>query len=435
VLDTDEQVEQRAENATASRRGRLRDSRALAAWKSLPYRRYIWVSTLGMAGRALQTTLIGYLVYDLTGSNFLLGLVSFMQSVPGLVLAPFVGVIVDRFDRRRILAAQFGIQGGGLLALAVLAIVGALTVPAIAATVVVMGIAAAFSYPAGSSLLPSLVPIHDLQSATASNQMLSSVSRIAIPALAGYLVDVSGVTAALLLGVGLYAPAAVVILFVPLLASAVRVNVVTGPLDTAARSSVRSDITDAISYIRSNRLLRAAIANDIIPYMFGMSYIALLPAIAQSTLHGNAATLGLLYGATGAGAVVGTLIVGMLSGRAVRGPTIWLSMIGFGVGLLVVAVGSSQTVIMGGLVVVGMFQSLYAIQSDTLVLTFAEDRFRGRAVSAQAMVNGLMPIGFLVLGAIAELTTTGVALGTGGVALVLAGMGTFLFRPVMRDLR
>jgi MFS family permease len=435
VLDTDEQIEQSAENATPRRKSRLRDAHALAAWKSLPFRRYFWVSTLGMAGKALQTTLIGYLVYDLTGSNFLLGLVSFMQSVPGLVLAPFVGVIVDRFDRRRILAVQHGIQGGGLLLLSILAIAGALTVPAIAATVIVMGIAAAFSYPAGSSLMPSLVPIRDLQSATASNQMMASASRIAVPALAGYLVDVSGVTAALLLGVGMYVPAAVLVLFVPLLASAIRVNVVTGPLDTSARPSVRSDITDAIAYIRTNPHLRAAIANDIVPYMFGMSYIALLPAIAQSTLHGNAATLGLLYGATGAGSMVGTFIVGMLSGRAVRGPTIWISMIGYGVGLLAVAASSSQAFIMGGLVVVGMFQSVYAIQSDTLVLTFAEDRFRGRAVSAQAMVNGLMPIGFLLLGAIAEVTSTSVALATGGVALVLAGTGTVLFRPIMRDLR
>src|SRR5690606_28195527 len=121
-----------------------------------------------------------YIVYDLTGSNFLLGLVSFMQMVPGLLLAPVVGVFVDRFDRRRILAVQNLIQGLGLGFLGLLALLGWLTVPAIAATVVVMGIAASFSYPASSSLLPSLVPMGKLQSAIAINAMLGNVSRVAI---------------------------------------------------------------------------------------------------------------------------------------------------------------------------------------------------------------------------------------------------------------
>jgi MFS family permease len=414
---------------------RVRDSHALAAWRSPPFRTYFGVHALAMAGRALQMTLIGYLVYELTGNRFLLGLVSFMQMVPQLLLAPLVGVMVDRFDRRRILAGQFAVQALGLLILGLLALEDMLSVPAIAGVVVLMGVANAFAYPAHSSLLPSLVPIRHLQSANAINSLMGNATRIVTPALSGFLIDVSGITAALLLGFGIYSPAAGLILLVPLLVAGVTASTTRGPLEPAAKPTVRRDISDAVGYIRTNRLLRAALANDIVPYLFGLSHMALLPAVASDVLDGGASMLGLLYGVGGAGAMLGTLVAGMLSGRNLRGPTIWVAMIGFGVGMLVVAAGSSAALIVPGLFIGGFFQMLYIIQSDTLVQTFAEDRFRGRALAAQSMVNGLMPFGFLILGAIAQVAGLAAAFATSGIALVLAGIGTLLFRPIMRDLR
>jgi MFS family permease len=330
---------------------------------------------------------------------------------------------------------QLGVQAAGMLLLAGLAVVDQLTVPAIAATVVVMGVANAFSYPSHSSFMPSLVPLRDLQSANAINAMMGNVSRVAAPTLAGLLVDLSGVTAALLLGTGIYAPAALIVLTVPVVASVVSATVVRGPLDAATPPSVRHDITDAVAYIRTNALLRAALANDVVPYLFGLSHVALLPAVAGDTLQGDAGTLGLLLSLGGIGALFGTLTAGVLTGRGQRGRTIWISTIGFGAGLLIVAAGNSSLVIMPGMVVVGYFQMLYIIQNDTLVQTFAEDRYRGRAVAAQSMVNGLMPIGFLILGTIAELAGLRAAFAISGVALVASGVTTLLFRPVMRELR
>lgn len=431
MLETDPEIEQEI----TPRRGRIGGSAALEAWRYDSFRRYFWVQALSMAGRALQTTLVGYIVYDLTGSDFLLGLVSFMQMVPQLVLAPVVGVVVDRFDRRKILAVQLSTQALGLGALGLLALAGWLTVPAIAVTVVLMGIAAAFSYPAGSALLPSLVPIRALQSAIAVNAMVGNLSRVAIPAAAGFLVDATGVAAVLLLGVGLYVPAAVLVLFVPLMVAAVRATAMAGPLEPAARPSVVGDVRDAIAYIRANRMLRAALVNDIFPYLFGMSHVALLPAIASDTLDGNAATLGLLFAVSGAGAMLGTLVAGALTGRGLRGPTICAGIFGTGIGLWIVALSSTQPAIMAGLFVTGLFQMLYIIQNDTLVQTFTEDRFRGRAVAAQSMVNGLMPIGFLLLGVIAEVTSTAAAFAVAGLMLVAAALWTILLRPEMRNLR
>ncbi len=438
MLDTDERAEttgEPSEPQQAGRMARVRGARALAAWEYLPFRRYLSVQVLAMAGRALQSTLVGYLVYDLSESDLLLGVVSFMQMVPQLLLAPVVGVIVDRFDRRKILAAQFASQAIGFLVLALLAIFDLLTVPAIGATVVLMGIANAFSYPAHSSLLPSLVPIRTLQSANAINSMMGNLSRVAAPTLSGLIVDGAGVAAALLLASGIYWPAALLVLLVPLLSNVEGVSATRGPMDPSARPSFRRDIGDAVGYIQTNPLLRSALANDIVPYLFGMAHMALLPAIASDTLDGGATMLGLLFAVGGIGAMFGTLTAGALTGRGLRGQTIWVGTIGFGVGLLIVALGDSAALIMTGLFVTGYFQMLYIIQSDTLVQTFAEDRFRGRALAAQSMVNGLMPIGFLLLGAVAEVTSVQVAFAVAGAALVVSGVTTRLFRPVMAGLR
>lgn len=407
------------------------------AWASVAFRQYFWASAFSTAGRALHSTIIGYIVYDLSGSDFLLGLVAFMQMVPQLLLAPIVGVAVDRLDRRKVLAAESATQVLALSLLGLLALIGHLSVPAIAAVVVVMGIANAFNYPARSSLMPMLVPLHTLQGANAINSLMGNAGRIVIPTAVGALVDLSGVATVLLLGAGLYIPAAIIVVSIPLAAATVATTAAfsRGTLEPAARSSVRTDLGDAIAYIRQNAMLRAALINDVMPYLFGMTYSALLPAIARDTLDGGARMLGLLFGLAGVGALLGTLVAGALSGRGRRGQTIWVSTIGTGVGIVLIAAGSSLPVVGAGLVVTGVFQMLYIIQNDTLVQTFADDRFRGRAVAAQSMVNGLMPLGVLLLGSIAEFTTTSTALAFAGLMMIGSGVYTALFRASIRTLR
>lgn len=440
MVETQDQVEAPAASpvappVTAGRLMRLRDSRALAAWRSRPFRRFFWASALAMGGRTLQTTAIGYIVYDQTGSDFLLGLVSFMQMVPQLLLAPVVGVLVDRFDRRKIMAMQLGTQAFGMLVLSLLALVGVLTVPVIAGVVVVMGVAQAFSYPAQSSLLPSVVPLGALQSANALRAMMANVTSIAVPTAAGLAIDLSGIAAALLLGCGLYGPGALLIVTMPIVTSAVVLSHPRGTLEPAAGAGgFGHDIAEAVRYIRGDALVRAALFNDVVPYLFGMSTTALLPALARDTLHGGARTLGLVLSVAGSGALCGTLTAGAMAGRGHRGRMLWIGMTGYGLALLLVASGSTRQVILPAEFLVGYFQMLYIVQSDTLVQTSALDHLRGRIVSAQSMVNGLMPVGFLLLGTIAQFSSISVAFALSGVALVTAGLTTFLFRPIIRRL-
>lgn len=409
---------------------------ALRAWESRPFRRYFLASALSTTGRALQMTVIGFIVFDLTGSKFLLGLVSFMQMVPVLFMAPVVGVIVDNFERRRILALTFSALATGFLALAALSILGQLTIPAIAIIVVLMGIAMAFTFPARSALVPNLVERDALQSAIAANSMLMNASRMAIPAIGGYIINVAGVSVILLVGAGAYYPAAAVILTVPLLASTMGASVARRPFNPSrAVGSFVGDLRDALGYIRGNLMLRASLFNDVVPFMFGMSYVALLPAIALETLDGDAGTLGLLHGVSGAGALVGTFFAGALAGRSRRGMVIWVSMLGWGLALFLVAAGSSLTLIISGLVLTGFFQTLYIVQNDTLIQLFAVDRYRGRVIAAQSMINGLTTIGFLEIGVVAAIGSISLAVALHGAALVAIAVVTILFRPAMRDLR
>ncbi|CAN5602224.1 MAG: MFS transporter [Chloroflexia bacterium] len=412
----------------------LSNAAVLSAWRSRSFRRFFMANFLAVAGRSLQMTVIGYIVFELTGSSFLLGLVSFMQMAPVLVMAPLVGVLVDHFERRRILAIIYVIKAAGLCALGVLSIVGLLSVPAIAITVVIIGAAGAFSFPARSALVPNLVERSALQSAIASNSILGTAARISAPAIGGLALDMAGISAALLLGVGLYVPAALLILLVPL-QSAVTVSTARAPFNPErAMRTFTGDLRDVRDYIRENLRLRGALVNDIVPFMFGMSYVALLPAIAITTLDGGASTLGILHGISGAGALIGTLTTGILSGRGKRGRVVWISMIGWGLAMLSVAAGGSYSTVLPGLFFVGYFQALYIVQNDTLVQMFTIDRFRGRVIAAQSMINGLTTIGFLQIGFIAEIASLSIAVAVHGTALVAMGLITVLFRPEMRTL-
>ena len=398
---------------------------------------YFWASTYSTAGRALHATVIGYIVYDLSHSGFLLGLVAFMQMVPQLLLAPIVGVVVDRVDRRRILMLESATQVVSLLILGLLALTGNLSVPAIAAIVVVVGIASAFDYPARSALLPMVVPIHTLLSANAFYSLAGNIARIGVPLLAGVLIDSAGVGIVLLLGAAIYVPASTLAAAIPLSTEVLATTAAhtRHALAPGARSSARRDMGDAITYIRATPLLRASLVNDIAPYLFGMSYLALLPAITSDTLDGGARMLGLLFGLVGAGALLGTLVATGMSGHQRRGRTIWVTMLGTGAGILLIAYGDSLLIIAAGLLVTGIFQTIYVIQNDTLIQTFAEERFRGRALAVQSMINGLMPFGLLLAGVLAELWSTSIALAVTGGAMVLSALHTALFRPDMRNLR
>jgi MFS family permease len=414
----------------------LSGSAALQAWQSPSFRRYFWSIVLSYSGRSLQQTVIGFIVYDLTGSNFLLGLVAFMQMVPQLLLAPLVGVIVDNTERRKTLAITFAVQAAGFVLLGLLALFGALTVPAIAAVVVVMGIAGSFTFPASSALLPNVVAREALQSGIAAKSVIGNISRIATPPVAGVLLDIAGVGAVLFLGAGLYLPAGGLVLAVPLLTSAaVATARPRQPFDPSrAVGTVKSDLRDALRYIRGNPLLRAALVNDILPFMCGMAYMAILPAIAIDRLEGDGTTLGILTGVAGVGALLGTLTIGALTGRGRRGTLIWVSMLGWGMAMAAIGFGASFSVILPALFVTGFFQSLYIVQNDTLVQVFTIDQFRGRVIAVQSMINGLMTFGFLAIGILAELAGLTVALAVNGLALATMGIVTLLLRPAMRGL-
>lgn len=408
---------------------------AFDALRSQPFRRYYGSAALSSAGRALQMTIFGFIVFEKTESNFLLGLFSFMQMGPALVLAPIVGVVVDLFDRRRILASIFAVQAIGFTILASLEFSGSLTVPAIGVLVVIMGIAMSFAFPASAALVPALIPRRALQSAIASNSMLMNTSRIAAPAITGVAISALGVGLVLAGGATLYLPAIFIILSIPASISA------TQPDDDADGDPLRGlskffgDLRDALVYIRGNQMLRASLVNDIVPFGFGMAYIALLPSLALDTLGGNAGTLGVLYGVGGAGALAGTASGAWVAGRVPRGAVIWTGMIGWGTGLVALALTASYFIIIPALAMTGLFQTLYIVQNDTLVQTFAEDRYRGRVIAAQSMINALRTLGFLVIGTLAALTTVSLAIGLFGAAVVGMGLATLFFRPHMRGLR
>src|SRR5690606_36814388 len=108
-------------------------------------------------------------------------------------------------------------------------------------------------------------------------------------------------------------------------------------------------------------------------------------------------------------------------------------MLGWGLSLMAIALSASYVVVIPALALTGFFQTLYVIQNDTLIQVFAEDRYRGRVIAAQSMINALRTLGFLAIGSLAALTTVPLAIAAFGLAVAAMGIIIILFRPAMRD--
>jgi hypothetical protein len=113
---------------------------------------------------------------------------------------------------------------------------------------------------------------------------------------------------------------------------------------------------------------------------------------------------------------------------------IWVAMLGWGLSMSLIGMGTSLALVLPALFVTGFFQTLYIVQSDTLVQMFTVDQYRGRVIAMQSMINGLMTLGVLIIGTVAQFAGLTVALAVNGLAVAAMGIVTLLFRPAMRNL-
>lgn len=387
------------------------------------FRLYFFGQIVSLIGTWMQQVAMGWLVYRLTGSVLLLGVIGFASQVPILVFAPFGGLWSDRFSRQRLLLLTQTLSMLQALILAALTLTHLVQVWHLVAMAVTLGLINAVDAPARQSFVVQLVDTRDdLPNAIALNSFTINSTRMLGPTVAGILVSLFGEGVCFLLN-GLSYLGVIWVL--------VTIRVADVP---RLRHSMVEGLKQGFAYafgfppIRALLVLMATLSFTATPY------IVLMPVYAKQVFHGDARTLGLLMGASGLGALIGTFylasrktVVGL--GRVITGAVFCA-----GGGLMAFAFSRSFWATVPTLMLVGFGIIAAAASSNMVIQTIVKDHFRGRTMSLFTMsFLGMAPLGSLAAGSLADRIGTPETLFLGGLASVLAALVFARQLPALRE--
>lgn len=391
------------------------------------YRRFLAGAVVGNIGNWMQGTAQGWLVLGLTNSPGLLGLVSAVQTAPTLFFSLFAGVLADRVDRRRLIVATQ--VAGGVLA-AVLAILTTTSTVAywhVLVLAFLAGTAGSLATPAYQAIVSTLVPREAIGSAIALNSAQFNLSRVLGPSLAGAVIAAGGIALAFWANAVAFAVVALVL---------ATLRIAAPPALMRVEASLWSNLMDGLRYVRREVDVAVLVLLAAVPALFLLNYLVLLPVYARDILRIGAAGLGLLSAAIGIGALTGALSLALLrpsggSGRMMLG--------GLGVASVALIVfGLSGTVPLSvvALAILGGCQVGYYATANTLIQVRVPGRLRGRVMSLYILTSwGMIPVGNLASGIVAERFGAPVALAGGGLVTLAAVVIVALRYPGVRDLR
>jgi MFS family permease len=400
------------------------NAKIFSSLRSKNYRLYFAGQSISLIGTWMQNVALSWLVYRLTGSVFLLGLVGFMSQIPMFILAPITGVLSDRFDRLRIMTlAQicFMIHA---LAMTLLVLFNVIAVWHIIALSLVFGIVSAFDAPARQSLVIDLIDRReDLGNAIALNSAVFNGARLIGPAIAGITIALVGEGICFLLNT---------LSFFAVIFALLKIKVPVRKI-VIQDTKLKKIFTDGFIYTFRTIPIRMLLIQLALLSLVALPFIVLLPAYAKEILHGSADTLGYLMSSLGAGALTGSIY--MASRKSVIGLGRIISLYTSLLGLMIVLASFSQKTYFslilfyfGGL---SMILTIAAI--NTMIQTIADEDKRGRVMSFYAMaLMGTTPIGNLMAGTIASGIGIPYTLLAGGVITIISGA---LFELKRKSLR
>jgi MFS family permease len=367
------------------------------AWRALRHRNFqlfFFGQSISVIGNWMTRLATTWLVYHLTHSALLLGIVSFAGQIISFALGPFAGVWVERLDRRKLLVCT---QAGGAiqsLALAALTLAHVITLWEIIALTALQGLINAFDMPGRQSFLVQMVEDrNDLSNAIAINSSMANGARLVGPAIAGLVIAAVGEGWCFLIdGVSYLAVIASLLLM--------RIR----PMDIRrSAASMLEQVREGWDYVRRFRPIRTILLLFALISLMGYSYAVLLPVFAAQVLHGGATTLGWLTGASGIGAFVSALSLAVR--KSVVGLTRMLQIASAMLGGALILFGLSNRLWLSLALMVfvgfGLMQS--AAASNTIIQSLVPEDKRARAMSYYTMAFfGAAPFGSLLAGALAQ---------------------------------
>ena len=367
----------------------------VSVWKVRSYRLY-WIGIfVTFMGNWIQNVALGWYVYQLTNSQFLLGLVPFLAQMPITLFGLFGGVIADRFERRRLVmvTASMNLVLNGIMAW--LALTGQLQFWHLVVVAILGGFILMADGPARQAMVMDLLGADQMPIGIAMNSVAFNISRIAGP--------VVGAAIMVKHGAGMCFAVNAVSYFV--LIYMMTIITVNSQRNLSLHGSALSEVGAALRMIADNGLMKALLSLDAVICLFGLSYVALLPVYAKDTYKLGPDGFGTMYSATGIGALIGALLLSRLVGRVPRGISLIITSSILCVGLIIFNGASmwpnmvAYSIALVGLSLVGCGMVSTLASNNSLMQLLAPPEMTGRAASLHIYaMSGIGPFGSLIAG-------------------------------------
>jgi MFS family permease len=357
------------------------------------FRLFFMGQSISLIGTWMQRIALGWLVYRLTGSAFLLGLVGFVGQIPGLLLAPFAGVIADRWNRHRLLVVTQALMMLQALVLSFLVLTNVIKIWEIVVLSVILGVLNVLDMPVRQAFVLEMIEDKkDLGNAIALNSSMVNGARLIGPSIAGLLIASAGEGVCFLING---------ISYLAVIASLLMMKIAKKEL-RARGAKVWRDLREGLKYAHQFEPIRAILMLLALVSLMGMPYAVLMPIFAKDILHSGPHGLGFLMGASGVGALTGALYLASRKTVLGLGCMIPIAVTCFGGGLILFSFSRELVLSLFLMLIVGFGQMIQLASSNTLLQTLVQDDKRGRVMSLYAMAfTGMMPVGSLMAGTVA----------------------------------
>jgi MFS family permease len=389
------------------------------------YKLFFSGQSVSLIGTWMTRIATSWLVYRLTGSPLLLGVVGFAGQIPSFLLAPFAGVLVDRWNRHRLLVVTQVLAMLQSLALAVLALSGVISIRHVIWLSVLQGLINAFDMPARQAFVVEMVERReDLPNAIALNSSMVNAARLVGPSLGGVIIAAVGEGWCFMIDA---------VSYVAVIASLLAMRVAPRALRQAKQANMLRQLREGWGYayrfapIRNLLLLLALVS------LVGMPYTVLMPVFAEEVLRGGPHTLGLLMAASGVGALAGAMFLAARKSVLGLGKFIPLTAAAFGAGLIAFSFSRVMWLSLLLMVVTGLGFMVQMAASNTVLQTIVDEDKRGRVMSFYTMAfMGTAPFGSLLAGTVAERIGAPLTLLFGGLGCIAGALWFARSLPALR---
>jgi MFS family permease len=389
------------------------------------YRLFFGGQGISLIGTWMQQIAMNWLVYRLTHSALLLGLVGFSSRIPTFVFASFAGVMADRWNRHRALVVTQTLSTVQALILAALVLTGTISIWHVILLSFSLGFINAFDIPIRQSFVVDMVERReDLGNAIALNSSLVNGARLVGPSIAGMLMATLGEGICFLLNG---------ISFLAVIVALLAMRIKQPDRSEKQNPNVLRGLQEGFSYASGFAPIRSILLLLALVSLMGMPYMVLMPIFAGKILHGGPQAFGFLLGASGSGALIGALYLASRRSVLGLGRIIVIASGLFGIGLIVFSLSRVFWLSLLSMLLTGFGMMVQMASSNTVLQTIVEEDKRGRVMSFYTMAfMGMVPFGSLLAGSLANMIGAPNTVMVGGIACIF---GSALFAKKLATLR